>query len=73
MSFFQELDHTILQKEEKLPLYRKRRLDRYWLLLYTEISGRAVDLNRIADMNVTSAYHKIFFLYLPTPSIIVIK
>jgi hypothetical protein len=73
LSFSQELDHTILQKEEKLPLYRKRRLDRYWLLLYTENSGGAVDLNRIADMNVTSAYHKIFFMYLPAPSIIVIK
>ena len=43
-SIFIEIDNTILSKENKLPLYRKKKLDRYWLLIYTENPGQGAVL-----------------------------
>ena len=74
-SIFLEIGNTILSKENKLPLYRKKKLDWYWLLLYTENPGQAAVLARkqISEMNVESPYHKIFFIYVPECAIAVIK
>lgn len=60
----QEFEHAISLKEGKLPLYRKKNLDQYWLLLYTENPGRN-HLNRIYGMQVTSDYHRVFIIQLP--------
>ena len=35
-NLIEEIHHSVIKKDEKLPLYRKQRADEYWLLLYID-------------------------------------
>ena len=74
-SSFNKIKNCILAKEEKLPLYRKKKLDRYWLLIYTVIPGQITswDSKRIPYLEVSRSYHRIFILQVAENEIITIK
>ena len=73
-STLQGLVRFLHLKEGKLALYRKRRLDLFWLLIYTENPGQvtARDLNKIRNTEFHSAYHKVFLYSIPENVMIIL-
>ena len=75
MTIYDDLDKAMCSKEEKLTLYKKKRLNRYWLLLYgNEIPKLShFDVEQLRSRAAGSAYHKIFLMLVPENKIIHIK
>ncbi|MBN3035849.1 MAG: hypothetical protein JW861_09710 [Bacteroidales bacterium] len=61
---WKQMDHILDIKEEKLPLYRKKRLDNYWLLMVA-VPELAPDLNPLDQWGrhqVNTSFNRIFIL-----------
>ena len=71
----EDIKHVLELKQEKLPLYRKKRLDIYWLLIYTDSPGQisSPELNKIQDTRYQSEFHKVYLLLIPENKIIILK
>jgi len=71
----EDIKHVLELKQEKLPLYRKKRLDIYWLLIYTDTPGHisSPELNKVQDTRYQSEFHKVYLLLIPENEIIIIK
>ena len=70
-----DIRHVLEIKQKKLSLYRKKRLDIYWLLIYTDSPGQisSPELNKIQDTRYQSEFHKVYLLLIPENKIIMIK
>ena len=71
----EDIKHVLEKKQEKLSLYRKKRLDNYWLLIYTDSPGHisSPELNKIQDTRYQSEFHKVYLMLIPENEIIIIK
>ncbi len=57
------IDDTIIRKEEKLSHYKKKRLDIYWLIIWTNYLDRSSSFNygnKLENWEFSSQFHKIF-------------
>ena len=57
------LEEIIRAKEQKLPLYRKKRFDQYWLIIYADSFARSVSFhvsNQLEAWNIQSEFHQVF-------------
>jgi len=64
----QQILETLTKKEEKITLYRKNRLDHYWLIMYTlsEPGPTYTGLfNRLEKRNYQTSFHRIFLYVKP--------
>lgn len=56
------IQELIRLKEEKLRLYRKKRLDRYWLLIYCEYREISQQIRRMPRLSTESLFNRVFLL-----------
>jgi hypothetical protein len=70
-----EINRCIADKNEKMPLYQKKRLDRYWLLIYTRYKGQwpGNRMDRLLEDLPHNSFHGIFILRTLANEIIVLK
>jgi hypothetical protein len=64
-NFLTSIEQSIAHKEEKLSLYRKRRMDNYWLLIVAECLSCAIPFNvnnLLERWQFKSSFHKIFLM-----------
>ncbi|MBN2348992.1 MAG: hypothetical protein JXJ22_09155 [Bacteroidales bacterium] len=60
----ENLEKTIYNKEEKLPIYRKKKVEELWLIITAEIIEKSTSYNipdKIDQWNFNSKFHKVFF------------
>ena len=70
-----EIIRCIGEKNEKMPIYRKKRLDRYWLLIYTLHTGQWPKnrIDRLQKLLPHHSFHNIFILRTQVNEIIVLQ
>jgi len=70
-----ELSICIAAKNDKLPLYRRKSLDRYWLLIYTRYQGQVPEnkVQSIQEFPPDMLFDKVFIFRERENNIIVLK
>lgn len=66
----------IREKEEKMKLYQKKNLDRYWLILLTDFASRSTSFNlhnKLSLWSFQSIFHKVFLFEIFKPGIYELK
>ena len=74
--FIQAVLDRIRSKEEKLTIYRKKRLDSYWLLLYVpdnEYNFSGPLQRQVEQSRIISNYDRIYLLFADKKKIVQIK
>ena len=70
------LELTIARKEEKLPLYRGKRLDNIWLVIITGESEQSPEMNvmnRIGNRDFGSRFDRVFLFDARTEQVHILK
>jgi len=70
------LEQTISGKEDKLPIYRRKKLDRIWLIITCErIESRThFNLpNKIQNWNISTDFHRVFLFDTAKPRVFELK
>jgi hypothetical protein len=65
----ENIEFTILAKNEKLPLYQKKKLSQIWLLITADLDESPVSFNlsnKLECWNFSSEFHKVFLFELKT-------
>lgn len=66
----------ISEKEEKMVLYKRKKLDRYWLILITDLASRSTSFNlrnKLNKWSFQSTFHKIFLFEIFNPGVYELK
>jgi hypothetical protein len=65
-SFLKDLASSLIKKEEKLAIYRKRRTNEYWLVIYADsIEVNVLEsINLLSGLNLNSGFDRIFLFEL---------
>jgi hypothetical protein len=63
----ENIEYTIFSKNEKLPIYQKRKLSEIWLLITADLDESPVSFNlsnKLENWNFSSEFHKVFLFEL---------
>jgi hypothetical protein len=66
----------IREKEEKMELYKQKKLDQYWLILLTDFATRSTSFNlhnKLSLWSFRSTFHKVFLFEIFNPGIYELK
>lgn len=75
-NFLSSIEQSISHKEQKLKLYRKKRMDKYWLLIVAECLSCAIPFNfnnLLERWHFKSSFHEIFLMDLFKQKIYTLK
>jgi hypothetical protein len=68
------IDSSIKKKDEKIALYQKKKMDRYWLLIAVGGEARDLDLHQnVASWQFESGFNRIFIFQMHTRKLIEIS
>ncbi len=65
----ENIEHTINAKDEKLPIYKLKKLSQIWLLITADINESPVTFNltnKLGNWSFFSGFHKVFLFELKT-------
>ena len=65
----ENIEYTINAKDEKLPLYKQKKLNQIWLLITADLNESPVSFNvnnKLGTWNFFSGFHKVFLFELKT-------
>lgn len=68
------IDNSIKKKNEKIALYQKKKMDRYWLLIAVGGEARDLDLHQnVEKWKFESGFNRIFIFHMHTDKLIEIS
>jgi hypothetical protein len=70
----EHIEEALKKKNDKLPLYRKKRIDIYWLIIIVEDKSNDIILHQNTDQwTFGTAFHKVFLFYPDHSQVMAIK